>query len=379
LQSMTQHMATICQKENFMISDESLALIAREATGSMRDALSLLDQVISCFNAAVSHDQVLEILGVIDRKVVFDLCDGILGNDILSILNTLDDIYNSGHDLKRLYSNLLEHLRNLLVLKMGQNITKLVDLPDYELDQMVEQTKPVSAAGLNQIFDFLFREEASIRLSATPKLALEMAFIRLHQLKPALPIDILIDKLDDLKQEIFSPLSNTLSDRKTELDNHTNAAEQKTLALNSDLQASQDLSRSDAPQFNPESQKNLDKTWSQLHEIISRKNPSLAANLAKCQLKQITPDRVEIEVRGNGFTLNMLQRAKNMAVLKQICAEHFGTEKKIILSTKPEPDDQSPKKKSQNDNLLKQKALSHPLVAEAIEIFNGKLIDVKIL
>jgi DNA polymerase-3 subunit gamma/tau len=202
LNSMIQHMATICEEEKFKISDESQALIAREATGSLRDALSLLDQVLACFKDSVGHDQVLETLGVIDRKYVFDLSDTILRSDISAILNMLDDCYNRGYDLKKLYTNLLEHFRNLIVVKIGQDTRKLVDLPEYELEQMVNQAQHVSVTVLNQVFDYLYREEVSIRLSADAKLALEMAFIRMDQIKPALPIDVLIDRLDHLRQKM---------------------------------------------------------------------------------------------------------------------------------------------------------------------------------
>jgi DNA polymerase-3 subunit gamma/tau len=122
----------------------------------------------------------------------------------------------------------------------------------------------------------------------------------------------------------------------------------------------------------------LDATWGRLYEIISQKNPSLGASLSKCRLKQVAADQIEIEVRDNGFTLNMLQREKNKTVLKEICAAYFGEEKDIMLTSASDPGDERPKKKSQNDHNIKQKALSHPLVTDAIEIFNGKLIDVKI-
>ena len=133
------------------------------------------------------------------------------------ILTTIDDIYNRGHDLKRLYNNLLEHFRNLIVVKMDQNVSKLVDLPEYELDQMVEQTRQVSIAILNQILDDLYREEVSIRLSADTKLALEMAFIRMDQTQPALPIDVLIDRLDHLRQEFNNQPAIERSDQKADV------------------------------------------------------------------------------------------------------------------------------------------------------------------
>ena len=370
LKSMIEHMAFICQKENFEIPQESLVLIGREATGSMRDALSLLDQVLSCFKGSVSHDQVLDILGVIDRKYVFDLCSAILQGDIAVILDALDDCYHRGHDLKKLFARLLGHLRNLLIVKMGQNVGKLVDLPDNELAQMAEQIREVPFAVLNQIFDQLFREEASIRLSSDPKLALEMAFIRLDQMKPTLPIDELIDKLDLLRQEIHSSPGGPAA-QKPEV-------EPPSLESGQQKQDGHTDPTTEPPAAADDSLNDLGATWSRLFKIISKKNPSLAASLTGCCLKQVAADHIEIEVRDNGFTLNMLQRKKNKTILKKICAAYFGEEKGIMLISSSEPDEERPKKKSQNDHDLKQKALSHPLVADAIEVFSGKLIDVKI-
>jgi DNA polymerase-3 subunit gamma/tau len=371
LKSMIAHMAYICQEEDFKIPQESLVLIGREATGSMRDALSLLDQVLSCFKGSVSHDQVLEILGVIDRKYVFDLCSTILRGDIAVILDALDNCYHRGYDLKKLFANLLEHLRNLLIVKMGQNVDKLVDLPDNELAQMAEQIREVPFAVLNQIFDQLFREEASIRLSSDTRLALEMAFIRLDQMKPALPIDVLIDKLDLLRQEIRNSPGGGLAEQKPDVKPPPLEPGQQREDEHLDPKPEQPAAADDKLD-------NLAATWSRLYDIISQKNPSLGASLSKCRLKQISADHIEIEVSDNGFTLNMLQREKNMTVLKKISAAYFGEEKDITLTSSSEPDDERPKKKSPNNSFLKQKALGHPLVADAIEIFSGKLIDVKI-
>jgi DNA polymerase-3 subunit gamma/tau len=369
---MIEHMAYICQEEDFQIPQESLVLMGREATGSMRDALSLLDQVLSCFKGSVSHDQVLDILGVIDRKYVFDLCGTILRGDIAVILDALDDCYHRGYDLKKLFANLLEHLRNLLVVKIGRNVGKLVDLPDNELVQMAEQTREVPFAVLNQIFDKLFREEASIRLSSDPKLALEMAFIRLDQMKPALPIDELIDKLDLLRQELHNSPAG-FGEQKADVKPPPLEPRPQRKDQHLDLDPTPEPSAAA-----DDTSDDLDATWSRLYEIICQKNPSLGASLSKCRLRQVTADHIEIEVNDNGFTLNMLQREKNKTALKEECAAYFGEEKDIRLTSSSEPDDEHQKKKSQNEHLLKQKALSHPLVADAIEIFSGKLIDVKI-
>jgi len=202
LKSIVEHMTAICRQENFQLPEESLVLIAREATGSMRDALSLLDQILSCYKDSASHNQVLDILGVIDRKYVSDIASAILRGDIAAIFDVLDDCYNRGHDLKKFYVNLLEHFRNLLVLKMGKNVNKLIDLPEAEIFQLQAQIDQLPLGTLNQTFDSLYQEEVSIRLAADVRLALEIAFIRMDQMEPILPIDMLISKLDVLKQEL---------------------------------------------------------------------------------------------------------------------------------------------------------------------------------
>ncbi len=144
VESISKHLETICSKENVDIAVESLRLIAHEADGSMRDALSLLDQVMTCSDGAVSHDQVLELLGVLDRKIIFDLSAAIFSKDTSGLLDMVEEIYASGHDMKKLYRDFIEHFRNLLVVKMGDKIDRLVNLSADEVRSMVEQVKDVS-------------------------------------------------------------------------------------------------------------------------------------------------------------------------------------------------------------------------------------------
>ena len=373
LDSLSSHMASLCRKEGFEISEESLGLIAREAGGSMRDALSLLDQLMTCAQGLVTHQQVLDILGVIDRKIIFDLASSILNADIPVVLDLLDDVYDRGHDMKKLYADLLEHFRNLLVVAMGNRVEKLVDLPSGELEQLVTQAKPLSAGILSHIFDMLFKAEPSIRLSPQPKLALEMTLIRLLQAKPALSIDVLIDKLDALRQEVSAaePVSINVGEHST--------AEPAVQSSPGGSKAKREGSGSAEGVYAPaaESTGKADQMWQQICEIVSQKNPSLAANLVKCKLTNTAEQTLEIDVPDNGFTINMIQREKNMAILKQVCTAVFGHDPNIRLSTSTSMGGHTQKKKK--DKQLKQEAISHPLVADAIEIFDGKLVDVKVL
>jgi len=203
LDDICNHMESLCKREGISITKESLGIIARESGGSMRDALSLLDQVMSGSPEGISHEQVLDLLGVVDRKILFELSAAVLRSDLPEILSIIEDIYDQGHNIKELYGSLAEHFRNLLVVRMGKKVDKIVDVPAHEISLMTEQVKNVSELFLSQILDALCKEESAIRYSTQPRLAMEMAFIRVFQIRPALPIEILIEKLDKLSKGVY--------------------------------------------------------------------------------------------------------------------------------------------------------------------------------
>jgi len=376
-----KHTESICRQEGIEIEERCLWLIAREAGGSMRDALSLLDQVMTCTEDRIAYENVLDILGIIDRKFIFDISNAALKSDVTELLNCLDNVYDRGHDMKKLYADLLEHFRNLWVTKIGTNVNTLVGFPSHEIDLMHDQVKDVSAAYLNQIFDLLFKEEPAVKFSANPKMALELAFIRIFQVKPALSIDFLIDSLDRLRQEISGQPTREIHEntpdkseaehaiRSIKTENHP---EQRVPdAADTDILQHKKSSTPVALNENPE------QTWHRIYEIISDRQPSLAANLTKARLKRIAGHRLEIEVDGNGFVVDMIKRNKHLDIIKTVCRELFGKDMEIVITAKKNLSGEDQKKKN-NDLDLKNNAISHPLVADAVEIFNGQIVDVKV-
>jgi DNA polymerase-3 subunit gamma/tau len=374
VESISKHLKEICAKEGVEIAVESLGLIAREAGGSMRDGLSLLDQVMSCTKGTITHEQMIDILGVIDREILFNLSKAILRADIPEVLDILDEIYSAGHDMKKLYADLIEHFRNLLVVKMVKKTDKLVDIPSHEIDLMIDQVKQVPATFLNQLFELLFREEISILNSTQPRLAIEMVFIKMFQIKPALPIDVLIEKLDNLRKDIYEAKANSRDAENKPVFQDDGESSQTTSGEVAGTAES--IEPFPAPPL--DLYENIHSTWVKLLSIFSEKYPSLAANLKNSSIKSLDHKRLEIEVNGNDFNINMVRRHKNRDIIKKVCSDFFGKDIKVIIAAKRIQKQDNQDKKSKADR-LKQEALSHPLVTDALEIFNGTIVDVKIL
>jgi DNA polymerase-3 subunit gamma/tau len=167
---------------------------------------------------------------------------------------------------------------------------------------------------------------------------------------------VLIEKLDNLRKEIQGTV-----DQKKNLKKNNNPIKKK-------------------PGLDPplDDNINVNNTWKKLRNVISEKNPSLAAFLKKCTLTKLTGESLEIEANGNDFNLRMIQRRKNMRIFESICRDFFGKEMHLSIKAKPSKPDERPRKKDKTND-LKQKAIQHPLVADAVEIFNGKVVDIRIL
>ena len=377
VESISKHMEKICKKEGVEIDPQSFGLIARGANGSMRDGLSLLDQVISCTKGTISHDQVLDILGVVDREIIFKISGAVFRGDIAEILDILDEVYSAGHDMKKLYADLIEHFRNLLIVKMGEKNRKLVDIPAHEIDLILDQVKKVPTIFLNQIFDLLFKEEITIEHSSHPRLAIETVFIRILQTKPALPIDVLIAKLDNLKKDMFEIQTDVVVTENSSTPQDERKDSQSILNRTTGIAESLDTFAS-SPETPVDQDGDVKGTWKRLLSIISEEHPSLAANLKNSMIKKLADNRIEIEVNGSHFNINMILRDKNEAIIKKVCGDFFGKEMDVVIVPKKIQDLEHHKKKSQAGR-LKQEALSQPLVTDALEIFNGNVVDVKIL
>ncbi|NVL90943.1 MAG: DNA polymerase III subunit gamma/tau [Desulfobacterales bacterium] len=359
-----EHLKDICQKTSFEISEESLRLLAGEADGSMRDALSLLDQIMTYSEGAVTDDQVLDILGAVDRKVIFELSSALLAHDAVKPLNLLDEVYNHGHDLKRLLMQIAEHFRHLIIIKMGHGAGPLIDVPAQELTLMEQQVEKASLESLNQVFTTLLQAETGIRLSPQPKLAMEMLFIKLAQLKPVVSFDEIIKKLDHLAKEANTGYRTEVKEARQGLQPETPRTQKRT--IESEQQ--------------PASSENLAQIWQQLIVAFRESCPTLVPNLEKATLTRIDKDSLELTVIGNSFYTVRLRDKKSMAELERVCDQFFNRKMKIkIVESRKGASKKGRHKESDRERRLKKEALDHPLVTDTLDVFKGRVVDVKIL
>ncbi|MBU0679951.1 MAG: DNA polymerase III subunit gamma/tau [Proteobacteria bacterium] len=202
--TLSEFFARIATSEQVGISPTALEMIVREADGSVRDGLSLLDQMFS-FAAEdasgavqVKDEDVVQVLGLVDRQVFVTLARAAMNGDLARCLEILEETYLLGVDLKRFSDDLLGFFRGLMVCKTSREPGQLLDVAAHDLDAMMELAASASKESLYQFFQVFMQGAEELRHASQPRLALEMTFVRASQVGQVMPAAELAQRLDKL-------------------------------------------------------------------------------------------------------------------------------------------------------------------------------------
>lgn len=191
-------------RERVNADDGAVAVIAREAAGSMRDAMSLMDQVIAYGSEAITAEDVARVLGVADREILTKLTGAILASDAPTALEVLDAVSRQGFDLVHLCRDLLHHVRNVVVARVCSEAQarELLDLADEEVADVLSLAGKSDPDDLTRLFSGLSRGFDEIVKSGHVRAALEMTLVRLARRPALLPLDDLLGRLADLEKRL---------------------------------------------------------------------------------------------------------------------------------------------------------------------------------
>lgn len=193
---LTAHFSAIAAGEKVAIEPTALNLIVREARGSVRDGLSLMDQIFSYCGASVSTDEVVDVLGLVSHRIIADLASALLAGDLAAALGQLDQVYTYGMDLKRFINDLLAWFRDLVVCRVSGKPEQLLDLAEEEMAALRETAAAHSVETLSFMFNILMEGLEKASFSSRPRFALELAFIRAVQVREVVPVTDILARLD---------------------------------------------------------------------------------------------------------------------------------------------------------------------------------------
>ncbi|MDH5459077.1 MAG: DNA polymerase III subunit gamma/tau, partial [Nitrospinota bacterium] len=188
----------ICENDGIQIDAHSLEEIAKNGAGSMRDAQSLLDQVIAFCGKEIDPGAVESVLGIVGQNALAKFVDCVAQRDGAGLLQQVSEVVAHGKDLGYFCRDLIEYLRNLMLVKVAGNAEALLSGQTTHLDTLKKQAASFEPDALHQMFQVLSKAEMEMKRSSLPQILFEMAVLRLTDVRPLQEIDALINKINTM-------------------------------------------------------------------------------------------------------------------------------------------------------------------------------------
>ena len=373
LREIVRRLDEISQQEGLKITKGALVLLAREADGSMRDAQSLLEQVLACVEpgstsrdeTAVDERLLEEILGLAERQVLYEISKAVIQGNAQRCIELIAKVVVEGRDLGRLSRDLVEHFRNLLVVRLAKTDAKdaeasgkgqLLDLPDQEIDDLRTQVADLSTETLLDYFDFMAAGDEEVNRSSNPRFPLETVLVRLATLPKTLPIAQLLERLEKLEKKLpgAGPVASaSVSAPVTQTPQAATSAPQAALSVAGDK----------------------DNLWQNFVSFIGREKKFLASHLEVATAHELRPGQLKIGV-AEGHHLNYLQDPDNLSVLKNLAKRFFGDDVAVHI-TAADPESLGRRSETTGIGTTSPGDEGSTIVKEALRIFGGSIKTVR--
>lgn len=203
IDTITARMQELMDTEKVEVEDKALRYIAKAADGSMRDALSLLDQCIAFYlGQKLTYEHVLEVLGAVDTDVFSKLLRNVIARDVAAVLETVEELVMQGRELSQLTADFTWYLRNLLLVKTSDSIENVLDVSAENLQQLKEEAQMIEMDQLLRYIRIFSELSGQMKYATQKRILLEVALIKLCT--PAMEVsqDSLLDRIRALEEKV---------------------------------------------------------------------------------------------------------------------------------------------------------------------------------
>ena len=214
LQDLVKVLRQIADAEGIAAPDQALALVARSARGSYRDAVSTLDQLASATGNEITVQSVLELLGTVEEEALFRLCDLVIDRDTAGALTYLEELAERGHDLGRLVLDLIEHLRQIMLAQHLGDVPEAAASSEESRERLKAQANQLEEATVLRLVDLLAVAVDDMRQGGDPRLPLELALVKVTRPASDLSRESIAFRLERLEQGHVPNSAVSVSDTK---------------------------------------------------------------------------------------------------------------------------------------------------------------------
>ena len=390
LNPLVARLRLIVDAEKITISDLALTLIARRGEGSMRDALSALDQMLAFCGEVVADADVQGLLGLVDRRLIHDTVEAIVNRESHLALETLRRIDEQGYAFRQFAQELVEALRGLILLKVTSDPGDLLDVTTEERQKLQSLSERATVEDLQRAMTLLLRTESELAHSTFPRLLLEMTLIRLCYLPPTREISALLGKIDELERRLGSGKGMAPPPPRPPVP----SVPFKPATPSAPATASRPAPReTSVAAENPPavivlpSDKGARDWPGMIAHVREAKRPRLVNALEQASLLEMALPTIRLGLPKGSLTLEMLQEEAVINELRALADAFFGSkvDLRFVPLSEAEAQGSAPpslqqSRRTAEENLKKElhdEARGNPAVRSVCDLLGGEIVEVR--
>ncbi|MBI4743954.1 MAG: hypothetical protein HY776_03920 [Actinobacteria bacterium] len=329
---VAERLKQVASAENISIDDATVSLIAKQAHGSLRDALGVLEQLSSFSGKHISIEEATSLLGIIDIDSLFEIVDIIFEKDSSAALYFVQRLVDSGRDLRQFVKDLIEHLRNLFIIQNTETYEEIIDVTPETLSRYNAQANHFQSFQIMRYIDILSVVYGEMRWGFEARLLLEMALIKIIKSETDISLEGLLYRIEKLESKSgFSVGEEVVSGYKTD-----DKRQKKNLKNKALPKETQNIISGDQKIIPEQTNQSVDfqkikRIWTAVLEQVKKKKISTYALLLECKPTSAVDNSVFLEFNERSeFHKREIEKPANMDLVKSAIKEIVGIEMDVV-------------------------------------------------
>ncbi|MBD5646039.1 DNA polymerase III subunit gamma/tau [Clostridium botulinum] len=326
-----ERLRAIVSEQGIYADDKSLNLIARMSDGAMRDALSILDQVISTGDGKVEYDQVLDMLGLVTNENLLKITDSIIEKDVEKSMRIIEDIVLSGKDIYNFIKDMITHLRNILMVKVSKNPNEILDMSSENIDLVKEQSEKIRIEEIMRNIKILQEAEQQSKWVKQNRIYLELAVLKMCKIEYDTSKEVILSRLNKIEELIKS------GNIKLAINEEKKKIEPKEFNLKREKESIQHskIEKNSLEDYNKDSKLTVETVKKMWHDILeafkARRLMVLYAALVTANITDCNEGIITLNYNKQySFNKKRLEKPENNKVVQEIFSEVLKEKIRII-------------------------------------------------
>ncbi|AJD27277.1 DNA polymerase III subunit gamma/tau [Clostridium botulinum] len=326
-----ERLRAIVSEQGIYADDKSLNLIARMSDGAMRDALSILDQVISTGDGKVEYDQVLDMLGLVTNENLLRITNSIIEKDVEKSMRIIEDIVLSGKDIYNFIKDMITHLRNILMVKVSKNPNEILDMSSENIDLVKEQSEKIRIEEIMRDIKILQEAEQQSKWVKQNRIYLELAVLKMCKIEYDTSKEVILSRLNKIEELIKS------GNIKLAINEEKKKIEPKEFNLKREKESMQHskIEKNSLEDYNKDSKLTVETVKKMWHDILeafkARRLMVLYAALVTANIKSCKEGIITLNYNKQySFNKKRLEKPENNKIVQEIFSEVLKEKIRII-------------------------------------------------